>query len=42
VKAAVWYGAKDIRIEQMTLRKIQDHEVKIKVAWAGICGSDLH
>ncbi|CDO03515.1 Sorbitol dehydrogenase [Oceanobacillus picturae] len=42
MKAAVWYGKKDMRIEDRELRELKDTEVKVKVAWAGICGSDLH
>lgn len=42
MKAAVWYGKKDIRVEERELPKIGSNEIKINVAWAGICGSDLH
>ncbi|MFS0785347.1 2,3-butanediol dehydrogenase [Shouchella sp. 1P09AA] len=42
MKAAVIYGKKDVRIEEFNLRTVGEHDVKIKVAWAGICGSDLH
>lgn len=42
MKAAVWYGKKDIRVEERELPKIGSTEIKINVAWAGICGSDLH
>lgn len=42
MKAAVWYGEKDIRIEERELKALKDHEVTVRVAWAGICGSDLH
>lgn len=42
MKAAVWYGVKDIRVEEKELRPLRDHEVTVRVAWAGICGSDLH
>lgn len=42
MKAAVWHGVKDIRVEEVELRAIREEEVKVKVAWAGICGSDLH
>jgi (R,R)-butanediol dehydrogenase/meso-butanediol dehydrogenase/diacetyl reductase len=42
MKAAVWYGVKDVRIEKRDLRKMGEHELKIKIAWTGICGSDLH
>ena len=42
MKAAVWYGVKDLRIEDRDLKPMKADEVKVRVAWAGICGSDLH
>ncbi|SOC16104.1 2,3-butanediol dehydrogenase [Brochothrix thermosphacta] len=42
MKAAVWYGEKDLRIEDRDLKPMKADEVKVRVAWAGICGSDLH
>ncbi|KYO65256.1 alcohol dehydrogenase catalytic domain-containing protein [Thermovenabulum gondwanense] len=42
MKAAVWYGHKDIRVEDVPEPKIKDNMVKIKVAYAGICGTDKH
>ena len=42
MKAAVYYGKKDIRVEDWEDRPLQADEVKVKVAWIGICGSDLH
>ncbi|WP_079477563.1 2,3-butanediol dehydrogenase [Halobacillus salinus] len=42
MKAAVWYGKKDLRVEERELKPLKDHEVKVRVGWAGICGSDLH
>ena len=42
MKAVLWYKAKDIRIEQIEEPTVTAGRVKIKVAWAGICGSDLH
>jgi (R,R)-butanediol dehydrogenase/meso-butanediol dehydrogenase/diacetyl reductase len=42
MKAAVWYGRKDIRIENIKEPEIRPGFVKIKVKWCGICGSDLH
>ncbi|AOM84074.1 2,3-butanediol dehydrogenase [Salisediminibacterium beveridgei] len=43
MKAAVWYKAKDLRVEQVDTPTIkQEHEVKVKVSCCGICGSDLH
>ncbi len=41
MKAAVWHGAKDIRVEDVDLKRTKDNEVVVKVAWTGICG-DLH
>lgn len=42
MKAAVWYKEKDVRVENREVKELAANEVKIKVAWAGICGSDLH
>ncbi|WP_339226284.1 2,3-butanediol dehydrogenase [Oceanobacillus sp. FSL K6-2867] len=42
MKAAVWHGEKDIRIEEVEVKPLKDSQVKVRVAWAGICGSDLH
>jgi len=42
MRAAVWYGGKDIRIEERPVPKIKDDEVLVKVKAASICGSDLH
>jgi len=42
VKAAVWYGGKNIRIEDLPKPEIKEDEVLVKVRAAGICGSELH
>lgn len=42
MKAARWYGAKDIRVEQADIPTPNDNQVKIAVKFTGICGSDLH
>lgn len=43
MKAAKWYGKKDIRIEEIPAPPAPGPgEAQIKVAWCGICGSDLH
>jgi len=42
MKAAVWYGGKDIRIEDLPTPKIKDDEVLVRVKAVSICGSDLH
>lgn len=42
MKAARWYKARDIRVENIEEPTIAPGKVKIKVHWTGICGSDLH
>ncbi|MGW8186103.1 MAG: 2,3-butanediol dehydrogenase [Desulfobacterales bacterium] len=43
MKAAVWYGRKDVRVENVADPPAPGPgEVKIKVHQTGICGSDLH
>lgn len=42
MKAALWYGAKDIRVENIDEPQVEKDQVKIKVSFCGICGSDLH
>jgi (R,R)-butanediol dehydrogenase/meso-butanediol dehydrogenase/diacetyl reductase len=42
MKAAVWYGRRDIRVEEFPDPPPPgENEVKIQVAWCGICGTDL-
>lgn len=42
MKAAVWHGGKDIRIESLSEPKLVSNDVLIRVQAASICGSDLH
>ncbi|HHY67697.1 2,3-butanediol dehydrogenase [Kyrpidia sp.] len=42
MKAARWHGPQDIRVENIEEPKTHPGTVKVKVEWAGICGSDLH
>lgn len=43
MKAAVWHGRRDIRVDVVPLPPAPPAGwVKIKVAWCGICGSDMH
>ncbi len=42
MKALRWYKAGDIRIEDIPEPVVRDDDVKIRVKWCGICGSDLH
>ncbi|MDT3960596.1 butanediol dehydrogenase, partial [Staphylococcus kloosii] len=39
MKAAVWYSQKDVRVEDRESKELQENEVKVKVSWAGICGT---
>ena len=42
MKAARFYDRNDIRIEDIPAPKVAPGEVLVKVAWCGICGTDLH
>lgn len=42
MKAARLYGIKDMRIENISIEEPKEDEVQIKLAYMGICGSDLH
>ncbi|MGW2151236.1 2,3-butanediol dehydrogenase [Nonomuraea bangladeshensis] len=42
MRAAVWHGAGDVRVEDVPVGPPGPGEVTIEVAYCGICGSDLH
>lgn len=42
MKAAVWHGGADIRVEEIPAPSIGADEVLVRVAYVGVCGSDLH
>lgn len=42
MKAAVFYGPRDVRLEDVQEPEIRPGSVKVKVDWCGICGTDLH
>ncbi|WP_216213918.1 2,3-butanediol dehydrogenase [Amycolatopsis aidingensis] len=42
MRAAVWHGAKDVRVTTVDIPEPRPGEVRIEVAYCGICGSDLH
>jgi (R,R)-butanediol dehydrogenase/meso-butanediol dehydrogenase/diacetyl reductase len=43
VKAAVWHGRRDVRIEEVPEPPSPPRgQVKVEVVWCGICGTDLH
>ncbi|MBO7710726.1 MAG: alcohol dehydrogenase catalytic domain-containing protein [Lachnospiraceae bacterium] len=42
MRAAVWHGHKDVRIEERPVPVPKEGEVLVRVDWAGICGTDRH
>jgi (R,R)-butanediol dehydrogenase / meso-butanediol dehydrogenase / diacetyl reductase len=42
MKAAFWYGHRDLRVLETQEPEVKPGHVKVKVAWAGICGTDRH
>jgi threonine dehydrogenase-like Zn-dependent dehydrogenase len=42
MKAAVFYGPRDIRTEEVEKPEINENEILVNVKACGICGSDLH
>ncbi len=42
MKAAVWHGRGDIRILDVPEPAVERDQVRIRVRWCGICGSDVH
>jgi (R,R)-butanediol dehydrogenase / meso-butanediol dehydrogenase / diacetyl reductase len=42
MKAAVYHGPEDIRLEDVSEPEVRPGNVKVKIDWCGICGTDLH
>ena len=42
MRAAVYYGREDLRLEQVPEPQPGPDEVKLRILFNGICGSDLH
>lgn len=42
MRAAVYYGRRDLRIESAPEPQVRAGDVKLRVRYNGICGSDLH
>lgn len=42
MKALRYYGIHDVRTEEIAMPDCGEDEVLVKIAYAGICGSDLH
>ena len=42
MKAAVFHGPRDIRVEMVECPRIEASDVLLKVMACGICGTDIH
>ena len=42
MKSVICYSAQDLRIESIELPPLGENQLRVKVAFGGICGSDLH
>lgn len=42
MKAAVYHGVHDLRVEEVPVRELEDNEVLIQVKYCGVCGTDMH
>ncbi|MGO5051688.1 zinc-dependent alcohol dehydrogenase family protein [Lachnospiraceae bacterium LCP25S3_G4] len=42
MKAAVYYGKHDLRVEEVPEKELKENEVMIKVKYCGVCGTDIH
>lgn len=41
MKCAIYYGPKDVKMEERPIPQITENDVLVKILRAGICGSDL-
>ena len=42
MKAAVYHGKHDLRVEEVPEKELKDNEVMIQVKYCGVCGTDIH
>ncbi len=42
MRAARWFRRRDIRVENMPIPPVKPGYVRVKISWAGVCGSDIH
>jgi (R,R)-butanediol dehydrogenase / meso-butanediol dehydrogenase / diacetyl reductase len=42
MRALQWFGPRDVRLVEIDTPRVGPHEVRVEVAYCGICGSDLH
>lgn len=42
MKAAVYHGKQDLRVEEVPEKELKHKEVMIRVKYCGVCGTDMH
>lgn len=42
MKAAQFFGRRDLRVIDVPKPEAKDNEAIVNIEWCGICGSDLH
>ena len=42
MKKAVYYGIRDVRVDEVAEPEAGSGEIKVRIRYCGICGSDLH
>ena len=42
MKAAVYHGKHDLKVEEVPEKELKDNEVMIQVKYCGVCGTDIH
>ncbi len=42
MKKAVYHGVRDVRVEEVAEPEAKSNEIKVRIKYCGICGSDLH
>jgi len=42
MKAAVYHGKRDLRVEEVPEKELKDNEVMIQIKYCGVCGTDIH
>ena len=42
MQAVRLHGREDLRVEEVSIPIAEEHEVQLRVAFTGICGTDLH
>lgn len=42
MKKAVYYGVRDVRVDEVVEPEAGSGDIKVKIKYCGICGSDLH